>query len=975
MPYEEQVSKVEAPVRNADGLEMTVPKGRSGAELSESWWGSSLGSEAFMWVETSWNVREEWRGVRVTIYLAAILWRDYESNFDQGLEDYLLLLTGMAEVRLRVWEREGPWIDTREVMKEIKMLPAKDFTLPVRYVRTTLPDFMVEEVFFGQERLEMVTKAALRVPNRGYDFFTPHMIYYLYLEMDSELTNSDFSNILSIVNAYARVYFMEERFGYWEKLKEEVRSGIYMDDIPIMFGLVYNFWSEDWVTVEEMEEEERVYILKGYEAMELTRGGAPGKKTSWETIKRNLASDDLDQVFHHQVKMEKRKRKEVSAIQGADLALGGVLSSMAAQLKEMKEQMAPGKVMAVGQATNKKRYGEEDEGDKEEEEEEPEQTTKAKTTQKKIKNQSTGKQGTGKGQNPQHAGTSEAQTPATHLTPWPVVAPMGNKNRADGLSRIEWEKPEEAKEETPPVDRFLEEDDMQLHVNAWALRVEDDGVREERLMWFATTTFVKDERLNPVKGATMTWKGGVAGPSRSASGKERRQGLRRLTRDADGMPIYKKGDNLRLFLREFEDYAFKREWDTPTMLMKVNGVGECQLKVEEITTDCLGWMTFKTEMWVEYGDLRRDEIEDDIIFDGTNVENFEDSLPLCAEKKGWKEEEKLEQVMARVDPREYESMRKIKEESDTWGGFLVKFRRTYTLAVLDKKRTTIQKGDGSARRTARVQEKRRGRKKKQSKEEEEGEREHDMMREEEGKKEVEGVARAKEGTKEKKEREEEGEKGSNMMSGKEGKKEVEEVSEEKRGAKENEEKEEERNQTEKQTEMTAFENPLREQGSKRMTKEEREKREEENKEWRNRMVASMKEGELSADAPWSEKIERILLIESIRGSKLRSDLDKLIRLHELLRDDCEWLLERGAEIVEKLEGAGRSQRGNDKDGKMEASMREFQERVKEKEKLFTQGVASHIPEILKEIQRLRKKEEGRDAQVEKIGKEVESMRA
>ncbi|GBG73906.1 hypothetical protein CBR_g17621 [Chara braunii] len=145
----------------------------------------------------------------------------------------------------------------------------------------------------------------------------------------------------------------------------------------------------------------------------------------------------------------------------------------------------------------------------------------------------------------------------------------------------------------------------------------------------------------------MIRKGGVAGPSRPTSGRERRQGLRRVTKDVDGMPIYKKGDNLRLFLREFEDYAFRREWDTPTMLLKVIGVGECQLKIEEITTDCLGWMTFKTEMWAEYRDLRRDEIEDDIIFNETNVEDFEDNIALCAKKKRWKEEEKLEQVEKR----------------------------------------------------------------------------------------------------------------------------------------------------------------------------------------------------------------------------------------------------------------------------------------------------------------------------------------
>ncbi|GBG73589.1 hypothetical protein CBR_g16931 [Chara braunii] len=347
--------------------------------------------------------------------------------------------------------------------------------------------------------------------------------------------------------------------------------------------------------------------------------------------------------------MERKKRKEVSAIQGADLALGGVLSNMAAQLKEMKEQMAPGKVMAVGQATNKRRYGGDDEEDKEEEEEESEQTTKAKTTQKKIKNQPTRKQGTDKVQNPQQARTSEAQAPATQLAPWPVVAPMGNKNRADGLSRIKWVQPGEAKKEMSPVDGFLEEDDMQLHVNAWALKVKDDGVQEGRPMWFAPTTFVKDERPNPVKRSSDDTEGRSGGAFQASFWQGTTTGITRVTRNADGMPIYKKGDNLRLFLREFEDHAFGRKWDTPIMLQKVNGVVECQLKIEEITTDCLGWMTFKTEMWTEYGDLRRDEIEEDITFDETNVEDFEESIALCAENKEWNEKEKLEQGEAEID--------------------------------------------------------------------------------------------------------------------------------------------------------------------------------------------------------------------------------------------------------------------------------------------------------------------------------------
>ncbi|GBG90632.1 hypothetical protein CBR_g50977 [Chara braunii] len=49
----------------------------------------------------------------------------------------------------------------------------------------------------------------------------------------------------------------------------------------------------------------------------------------------------------------------------------------------------------------------------------------------------------------------------------------GNKNRADGLSRINWDRQDgEAVEDTPPVDGFLDQDeDIRLHINKWSPRV------------------------------------------------------------------------------------------------------------------------------------------------------------------------------------------------------------------------------------------------------------------------------------------------------------------------------------------------------------------------------------------------------------------------------------------------------------------------------------------------------------------------
>ncbi|GBG90492.1 hypothetical protein CBR_g50838 [Chara braunii] len=96
----------------------------------------------------------------------------------------------------------------------------------------------------------------------------------------------------------------------------------------------------------------------------------------------------------------------------------------------------------------------------------------------------------------------------------------------------------------------------------------------------------------------------------------------------------------------------------------------------------------------------------------------------------------------------------------------------------------------------------------------------------------------------------------------------------------------------------------------------------------------------------------------------------------MLREDYEWLLEEEADVVERLGKAEGGQRRGDETRRLKVSIREFHDRVKEKTELLTRGVASHIPKILKEIRRLRKREENRDVQleVEKMGKEVESLK-
>ncbi|GBG71677.1 hypothetical protein CBR_g9091 [Chara braunii] len=61
-----------------------------------------------------------------------------------------------------------------------------------------------------------------------------------------------------------------------------------------------------------------------------------------------------------------------------------------------------------------------------------------------------------------------------------------NKNRADGLSRVDWDKNNQGLiEDTPPVNGFLNsEEDVRLHINSWSLTV-GNYVTPGRPVWLA----------------------------------------------------------------------------------------------------------------------------------------------------------------------------------------------------------------------------------------------------------------------------------------------------------------------------------------------------------------------------------------------------------------------------------------------------------------------------------------------------------
>ncbi|GBG58642.1 hypothetical protein CBR_g42 [Chara braunii] len=74
----------------------------------------------------------------------------------------------------------------------------------------------------------------------------------------------------------------------------------------------------------------------------------------------------------------------------------------------------------------------------------------------------------------------------------------GNKNRADGLSRVDWDKSNKGViEDTPLVDGFLDkEEDVKLHINSWSLAI-GNYVTPGRPVWLAPPGHVRRPDIVP----------------------------------------------------------------------------------------------------------------------------------------------------------------------------------------------------------------------------------------------------------------------------------------------------------------------------------------------------------------------------------------------------------------------------------------------------------------------------------------------
>ncbi|GBG91908.1 hypothetical protein CBR_g53967 [Chara braunii] len=70
----------------------------------------------------------------------------------------------------------------------------------------------------------------------------------------------------------------------------------------------------------------------------------------------------------------------------------------------------------------------------------------------------------------------------------------GAKNRADGLSRIEWDSSKDQAEDSVPVDGFLEADEQQLSINVWEY-ITNSSSRPGKSIWSSPSCYQRRSEL------------------------------------------------------------------------------------------------------------------------------------------------------------------------------------------------------------------------------------------------------------------------------------------------------------------------------------------------------------------------------------------------------------------------------------------------------------------------------------------------
>ncbi|GBG63147.1 hypothetical protein CBR_g36916 [Chara braunii] len=188
------------------------------------------------------------------------------------------------------------------------------------------------------------------------------------------------------------------------------------------------------------------------------------------------------------------------------------------------------------------------------------------------------------------------------------------------------------------------------------------------------------------KEEAMAQSGAEAGPSRPTLRKGGQRREQRISRNLEELPIYRVGDSLRAFLRDLEEYAFRREWGNREKIANVRGAEMYKRRNEGVVAGCTRWRVCKERLWRDMGEFPRDDVENDLRFDGTNLEDFVESLQLAVERGEWSEEEKRKQLITKSDKGEKEEVRGIVEGSRTWKRITAELWIAFTQARQDQTR-------------------------------------------------------------------------------------------------------------------------------------------------------------------------------------------------------------------------------------------------------------------------------------------------
>ncbi|GBG70500.1 hypothetical protein CBR_g6628 [Chara braunii] len=100
-------------------------------------------------------------------------------------------------------------------------------------------------------------------------------------------------------------------------------------------------------------------------------------------------------------------------------------------------------------------------------------------------------------------------------------------------------------------------------------------------------------RRDPWKKEAMAQRGAVAGPSGPTLRKGGQRRDQKVSRSMKVLLVYRAGDNLRVFLRDFEEYRFRREWGDKEKLANVTGTGVYKRKIEGTAAGCTRWKACK----------------------------------------------------------------------------------------------------------------------------------------------------------------------------------------------------------------------------------------------------------------------------------------------------------------------------------------------------------------------------------------------